>query len=87
MSSAELAEWAAYSRVAALPDAHWDAALVACHIANSARGPDQRPWTIKDLYPRPEGAVEELSPDASADALVTAMRAGFTVLEATAERP
>lgn len=35
MDSAELSEWLAYDRIEPLPDAHWDAALVAHTTARS----------------------------------------------------
>jgi hypothetical protein len=35
MDSAELSEWLAYDRIEPLPDAHWDAALIAHTTARS----------------------------------------------------
>jgi len=51
MSSSELTEWLAYSQVEPLPDAHWDAALIAYTTSRSMGGKghfeDFLPKTVK----------------------------------------
>jgi hypothetical protein len=50
MTSRELSEWMAYSRIRPLPDAHWDSANVA-HAVVSVMGGKAK---FADFLPRPE---------------------------------
>jgi hypothetical protein len=49
MSEPEFRRWLAYDRVEPLPDAHWDAALVASTIAAAMTG---KKFKIEDFLPR-----------------------------------
>jgi hypothetical protein len=77
MSSRELSEWMAYSRIKAMPDHHWDAAQISAVVAN-AMGGGGRTYAVEDFYPR-TAAADALSAEDSVKALAAAMRAGFNV--------
>jgi hypothetical protein len=81
MSSRQLSEWMAYSRIKALPDAHWDAAQISSVVAN-AMGGGKRVYSVEDFYPS-TSKPEALSAEDSVKALANAMKAGFKLEDRT----
>jgi hypothetical protein len=71
MSSRALSEWMAFARIHPLPNAHWDAAMLASHVnrlgGGKAKIEDLMPQTVKVQSPS-----ATLSPEESVKALASA---------------
>ena len=59
LSSYELSEWIAYSKIEPLPDAHWDAALIAYTIASVNAG--KKKLKFEDFLPTVESKTKKHS--------------------------
>jgi hypothetical protein len=58
MPSAHLSEWLAFSRIEALPDAHFDAAQVCAVVYNRLGDGSSKALTAEDFYARPAAAAK-----------------------------
>ncbi len=83
MTSAELSEWMAFSRIEPLPDPYWGFAQVSAVIAN-VMGGGERQYGIEDFYPRTT-APEELSAEESVKLFTALVQAGFQLEGVTVE--